>query len=165
MPRAQLSVNEAFIALIIAAMEADRHAAPEEAARAEQLVRTLPRFRKQRSAAVGRTIEDMKRFVHDHDDDTVISSAARAIPSRSRVSAFATVAAMMLGDGRLRPAEVPFLSQMAAALGLRSRRFSQADRGRANSEKGRAGPANSVTAAAINATSIITPSTSTPISP
>jgi len=61
----------------------------------------------------------MKRFVHDHDDDTVIASAARAIPSRSRVSAFATVAAMMLGDGRLRPAEVPFLSQMAATLGVR----------------------------------------------
>lgn len=69
MPRAQLSVDEAFIALIIAAMEADRHAVPEEAARAEQLVRTLPRFRKPGSAAVGRMIEDMKRFVHDHDDD------------------------------------------------------------------------------------------------
>jgi uncharacterized tellurite resistance protein B-like protein len=118
MPRPQLSVDEAFIALIIAAMEADRHAAAEEAARAHQLVRTLPRFRKHSSAAVGRMIEDMKRFVHDHDDDTVIAAAAGAIPSRSRASALATVAEMLLGDGRLRPAEVPFLSQMASTLGV-----------------------------------------------
>lgn len=118
MARSQLSANEAFVALIIAAMEADRHAAPEEAARAEQLVRTLPRFRTQGSAAVGRMIEDMKRFVHDHDDDTVVAVAAGAIPSRSRVSAFATVADMVLGDGRLRPAELPFLSRIASALGL-----------------------------------------------
>jgi uncharacterized tellurite resistance protein B-like protein len=119
MPRAHLTANEAFIALIIAAMEADRHAAPEEAARAEQLVRTLPRFRKQGHAAVGRMINDMKRFVQDHDDDTVIAAAVSAIPARSRVSAFATVAAMLLGDGRLRPAEVPFLSRMASTLGVR----------------------------------------------
>lgn len=68
-------------------MEAGRHAAPEEAARAEQLVRTIPRFRRQKRAAVGRMIEDMKQFVHDHDDDAVIAAAARAIPSRSRVAA------------------------------------------------------------------------------
>lgn len=114
-----LSVNEAFIALIIAAMEADRHAAPEEAARAEQLVRTSSRFRKQGHAAVGRMIEEMKLFVRDHDDDTVMAAAVSAIPLRSRISAFATVADMLLGDGRLRPAEVPFLSRMASALGMR----------------------------------------------
>jgi uncharacterized tellurite resistance protein B-like protein len=116
--RAQLSADQAFIALIIAAMEADRHAAPEVAARAEQLVRTIPRFRKQRRAAVGRMIEDMKQFVHDHDDDAVVAAAVRAIPSRSRLSAFTTVAKMTLGDGRIRRAETPFLLRTAAGLGL-----------------------------------------------
>lgn len=116
--RAQLSADQAFIALIIAAMEADRHAAPEEAARAEQLVRTIPRFRKQRRAAVGRMIEDMKQFVQDHDDDAVVAAAVRAIPSRSRISAFTTVAKMTLGDGRIRRAETPFLLRTAAGLGL-----------------------------------------------
>ena len=118
MRAAELSADQAFIALIIAAMEADDNAAAAEAARADRLVHAMPRFRTHTRASIGRMVERMKRYVGETDNATVIGTAARAIPSRSRASALRVVADIVLGDERLRRAEAPFVFQVAAALGL-----------------------------------------------
>ena len=118
MRAAELSADQAFIALIIAAMETDDHAAAAEAARADRLVHAMPRFRKHTRASIGRMVEGMKRYVGETDNATVIGTAALAIPSRSRASALKAVADIVLGDERLRRAEAPFVFQVAAALGL-----------------------------------------------
>jgi uncharacterized tellurite resistance protein B-like protein len=114
----ELSADQAFIALIIAAMEADDNAAAAEAARADRLVHAMPRFRTYTRASIGRMVERMKRYVGETDNATVIGVAVRAIPSRSRASALRVVAEIVLGDERLRRAEAPFVLQVAAALGL-----------------------------------------------
>lgn len=115
----RLSADQAVIALMIAAMEANDHAAPKEAARAERLVRTMSRFRGRSRASVGRIIAGMKAFCGTATPAAVIAAACRAIPPRSRTAAFAAVADLVAVDGRLERSERRFLRDVAEQLGLR----------------------------------------------
>jgi len=114
-PLRRLSADEAFVALIIAAMEANDHSAPEEAQRAQHIVHSMSRFRK-RGDAVGRLIFDMKQMRREHAPDAIIAAACRAIPPRLRKSAFAIVADIILADRRLQGIERRFLSSVAKQL-------------------------------------------------
>ena len=115
----QLSADQAVIALIIAAMEANDHAAPEEAARAERLVRSMSRFRRRPRASVGRLIAEMKTFCSVTPPAAVIDAACRAVPPRARTAAFAAVANLLTVDDRIDSAERRFLRNVAKQLGLR----------------------------------------------
>jgi len=112
----RLSVDEAFIALMIAAMEANGHAAPAEAARAQRIITSMARFRG-RPARVGMLIERMKRLTGDRAPDEVIAAACRAIPARLRGPALAVAADLAIVDGRLDGPERRFLSSVASQLG------------------------------------------------
>jgi hypothetical protein len=112
----RLSADEAFMALIIAAMEANNHTAPDEAARAHHIVWSMSRFRKRNGAAVGRLISTMKQVAHDYPPDDVIAAACRAVPPRLRSSALAIVADVILVDGRLQRGERGFLYTVADRL-------------------------------------------------
>jgi hypothetical protein len=113
----RLTTDEAFIALIIAAMEANNHTAPEEAARAQHIVSSMARFRHRNAATIGRLIATMKQMAHDYDPLEVVTAACRAIPSRLRGAAFAVVADIILVDGRLQSGERQFLRSVATELG------------------------------------------------
>lgn len=113
----RLSADEAFIALIIAAMEANNHTAPEEAARAQHIVSSMSRFHRKNAATVGRLIAAMKQMAHDYDPLEVVTVACRAIPSRLRGAAFAVVADVILVDGRVQSEERQFLRSVASQLG------------------------------------------------
>jgi hypothetical protein len=113
----RLSADEAFIALIIAAMEANNHTAPEEAARAQHIVSSMSRFRRKNGATMGRLIGTMKQMAHDYDPLEVVTAACRAIPARLRGAAFAVVADVILVDGRLQSEERRFLQSVANQLG------------------------------------------------
>ena len=113
----RLSADEAFIALMIAAMEANHHTAPEEAARAQHIVSSMSRFRRKNAAAIGRLIATMKQMAHDYDPLEVVTAACRAIPSRLRGAAFAVVADVILVDGRVQSEERRFLQSVASQLG------------------------------------------------
>ena len=115
----ELSPDQAVIALIIAAMEANDHAAPEEAARAERLVRSMSRFRRRSRASVGRLIAEMKTFCGSTAPADIVGAACRAIPPRARTAAFAAVANLLTVDGRIDRAERRFLRDVAQQLGLR----------------------------------------------
>lgn len=118
MPNRRLSSDEALIALIIAAMESSGHVAPVEAARAAELARLMPQFRRHSSLVVNRMVERMKMYVRDHDDEAIIAAAHDAIAPDARAAAFMTVTAVLLSDHRLQRAESAFLMKVSTAFGF-----------------------------------------------
>ena len=121
MPSPLLTADEAFLALIILAMEIDDNAAAVEAAQAEALIHRLPRFKRLSRAAVGCSIERMRTFVRDHDDAEVVSEACRAIPASARAGALAVLATIAMSDGRLTRSENALVWRVADAWGLSRR--------------------------------------------
>ena len=116
MSNRRLSSDEALIALIIAAMESSGHVAPVEAARAADLVRLMPQRRRQARQAVDRIVERMKAYVRDHDDNTIIDAAWKAIPREARARAVMIVIAVLISDHRLQRRESAFLRKLTERL-------------------------------------------------
>jgi hypothetical protein len=112
------NADEAFIGLVICAMEANGHTAPSEAARAEHIVWSMGRFRHRSGAVVGSLIAEMKAIVGDGDPAQILDAVCRAIPANLRQSAFAIAADVTLVDGRLERAERAFLAAAARSLQL-----------------------------------------------
>lgn len=115
---ARLDVDEAIIALVVAAMDASGHVSPEEGARAHHLVWSMRRFRSKAPDAVGRRIERVKSLIEDHGAQAVIERAARAIPPRLRAATFAVAADLVLADARMERLERRFLDRLASDLRL-----------------------------------------------
>jgi tellurite resistance protein len=116
----RLDADDAFIALLIGAMDASGHVSAEEAARAHNLIWSTRRFRRRDGDDVGRRIERTKTLIEQQGAARVIEAAARKIPPRLRPAAFAVAADLGLVDGRMERAEGRFLRQLASDLGLRS---------------------------------------------
>lgn len=114
----KLDADDAFIALLIAAMDASGHVSAEEAARAHNIIWSMRRFRHRSGETVGRKIGRMRTLVEKHGTVSVIHAAARQIPSRLRPAAFAVATDLVLVDGRMERLEGRFLRQLAADLGL-----------------------------------------------
>lgn len=114
----RLTLDQAFIALLIAAMEANQHMSREEAARAHHIIWSMKRFRRKSGETVGRLIDDMRVLVEKHGAGSVIAAAAGAIPGRQRSAAFALASDLILADGRIEPAERRFLRRLGSDLGL-----------------------------------------------
>lgn len=112
----RLSTDEVFIALIIDAMEANNHTAPDEAARAQHIIWSMSRFRNRNGATLWRLITSMKQMAHDYAPEDVISAACRAIPVQLRGAAFTIVADVILVDGRVQRGERRFLMSVAKQL-------------------------------------------------
>jgi tellurite resistance protein len=116
-----LDVDDALIALLIAAMAASGHVSPDEAARAHHIVWSMRRFRHRSGDAVGHRIVRMRMFIENDGASPVIKAAARKLPARLRRPAFAVAADLVLVDGRLERLEGRFLRALAADLGLNRR--------------------------------------------
>ena len=114
----RLDADDAFIALLIGAMDASGHVSAEEAARAHNIIWSMRRFRHRSGETVGRKIERMRTLVEKQGASSVIEAAARKIPTRLRQSALAVAADLVLVDGRMERLEGRFLRQLAADLGL-----------------------------------------------
>jgi tellurite resistance protein len=111
--------DDAFIALLIAAMDASGHVSAEEAARAHNIIWSMRRFRRRSGERVGRMIERVKASIETHGAPAVLKSSARKIPARLRPAAFAVAVDLTLADGRMERSEARFLRGLAADLGLR----------------------------------------------
>jgi len=118
----RLTVDEAFIAILIGAMDANRHVSPEEAARAHHIIWSMKRFRRKSGDRVNRTIEAMRTLIESEGAGRVIAAATRAIPEDLREAAFAVSADLVLADGQIEPAERRFLSMLASNLQVQPRR-------------------------------------------
>jgi tellurite resistance protein len=114
----RLSTDEAFIALLIGAMHANAHMAPDEAARADQIIWSMNRFRRRSGDAVTRLIDRMRSYAETHGPLATMTAAVNAIPARLRPSAFALSSDVVLADGRMSRAERQFLRELASRLGL-----------------------------------------------
>jgi len=114
----KLDADDAFIALLIAAMDASGHVSAEEAARAHNIIWSMRRFRHRSGEAVGRKIERMRTLVEKDGASSVKEAGARKIPTRLRRAAFAVAADLVLVDGRMERLEGRFLRGLAADLGL-----------------------------------------------
>lgn len=113
-----LTLDQALIGLLIAAMDANRHVSREEAARAHHIIWSMKRFRRKSGETVGRLIEKMRVYVGLHGSAATIDAACRVIPDELGPAAFALSADLVLADGRLEPAEQRFLVALANRLGL-----------------------------------------------
>ncbi|MQA31639.1 MAG: hypothetical protein GEU82_17690 [Luteitalea sp.] len=113
-----LDEDDAFIALLIAAMEASGHVSAEEAERAHHIIWSMHRFRHRSGEAVGRRIERIRTLIEKRGASSVIEAAAREIPTRLRRAAFAVAADLVLVDGRMERLEGRFLRGLSADLGL-----------------------------------------------
>lgn len=114
----RLTLDEAFIALLIAAMDANRHVSREELARAQHIIWSMKRYRRKSGEHVGRLIDAMRTMVEELGALGVIAAAAQVIPIRLRPAAFAVSADLILADGKMERAERRFLDRLARDLGL-----------------------------------------------
>lgn len=114
-----LDADDAFIALLIAAMDASGHVSPEEAARAHNIIWSMRRFRHRSGERVGRTIDRMKSLIEAEGASAVLEASARKIPPPLRSAAFALAADLTLVDGKMERSEARFLRALAADLRLK----------------------------------------------
>jgi len=110
--------DDAFIALLIAAMAASGHVSAEEAARAHHIIWSTRRFRHRSGEAVGRKIARMREFIKHQGDSSVVRLATRRLTVRLRRAVFAVAADIVLVDGRMERAEGRYLRELAAGLGI-----------------------------------------------
>ena len=113
-----LSTDEALIALLIGAMEANGHVSAEEAARAHHIIWSTRRFRRRAGEKVDKLIEHAKALAGRVGTDDLIAAAAASIPSDLQEPAFALAADLVLVDGKMEPAERRFLVALGHALGI-----------------------------------------------
>ena len=114
----RLTIDEALIGLLIAAMDANQHVSREEAERAHHIIWSTKRFRDRSGQVVNRLIQRMREIVEAHGSPAVIAAASRVIPARMKPAAFALAADLVLADGRMDRAERRFLDTLADRLGL-----------------------------------------------
>jgi tellurite resistance protein len=115
-----LDLDDAFIALLIAAMDASGHVSADEAARAHNIIWSMRRFRHRSGERVGRAIARMKALTASQGPSAVLDVAARNIPRRLRPAAFAIATDLVLVDGRMERSEGRFLRALALALDLKA---------------------------------------------
>lgn len=119
-PIGPLTLDEALLAFLIGAMDANGHVSPEELARAHHLIWSTRRFRRKSGDTVGRGIDRMRTLVEQHGAFPVLEAGARSIPKRLRPSAFALATDLVLADGKIDPSERRFLDRLASDLRLDS---------------------------------------------
>lgn len=114
--RGPLTLDQSLIAVLLAAMDANQHVSPEEAARAHHIIWSMRRFRYRPGETVNPLIDEVRERLEQDGTPAVLEAAARAIPARLRPAAFAVAVDLMLVDTRLERAERQFVTRLATAL-------------------------------------------------
>jgi uncharacterized tellurite resistance protein B-like protein len=118
--RGRLTLDHAIIAVLLAAMDANRHVSAEEAARAHHIIWSTRRFRRRSGESVDRLVGIVRdRFERD-GTEVVLAHVARVVPARLRAPLFAVAVDVMLADTRLERAERAFIRQLADVLRVRA---------------------------------------------
>jgi tellurite resistance protein len=113
---ARLTVDQAIIAVLIAAMHANEQMSAEEAARAHHMIWSMRRFRRRDGEAVNRLIGTTRALIEERGWVVVLAQAARAVPARLRPTVYAIAVDLMLADATLEPAERRFVMRLANEL-------------------------------------------------
>ena len=115
----RLTIDEAVLAVLLAAMDANQHVSREEAARAHHIIWSMRRFRERAGEAVGRLIDRVRERMEKAGTEAVLDEAVRVLPARLRPPAFAVAVDLMLADARLERAERQFVTKLAGLLKIR----------------------------------------------
>ena len=99
--------DDAFIALLIAAMDVSGHVSAEEAARAHHIIWSMRRFRHRSGETVGRKIERVRALIERHGSSRIIEATSKKFRSRLRGEAFAIATATQPARSRRAPASQP----------------------------------------------------------
>lgn len=110
------TLDQAMLAVLIVAMDANQHVSPEEAARAHHIIWSMRRFRDRSGPVVDHLIEIVRSRVEKDGTPAVLAQAARNIPAPLRPSAFAVAVDLMLADAKLDRAERQFVKHLARTL-------------------------------------------------
>jgi tellurite resistance protein len=108
----RLSLDEALIALFIAAMEANGHTSPRELERAHHLIWSMRRFREREGDEVNAIIDAMRSLLETSEPNDVVDRAIAKEWTRS------LNADLLLADGRLDADETGFLRRVGRAMGI-----------------------------------------------
>jgi tellurite resistance protein len=114
--RGRLTLDQAMIAVLIAAMDANQHVSPEEAARAHHIIWSMRRFRRKSGETVDRLIGTVRDRIDKDGMPAVLRQAARTIPAHLQPSAFAVAVDLMLADTTLERKERQFVRHLATDL-------------------------------------------------
>jgi hypothetical protein len=117
----RLTVDQAVIAVLIAAMDANQHVSREEAWRAHHLIWSMRRFRNQPGEKIDRLIETVRDRIDTLGTPAVLQAAARTLPARLRQPVFAAAIDLMLVDTRLERSEKDFVARLTTALKVPAR--------------------------------------------
>ena len=117
-PVQTLDTDGAFIAVLLAAMDASGHTSADEAERAHHIIWSTRRFRDREGAEIDERIERVRALIAEQGTAPVLDASARAIPKGLRPAVFAVAADLVLVDGRLEQLESEFLHGLAGALHL-----------------------------------------------
>jgi tellurite resistance protein len=115
-PATVVDADDAFLAIVIAAMDASGHVSAEEAARAHDIIWSTRRFRRRSGDVVGRRIERIRLLLRERGPDALVEAAARRLAARDRLATLAVAADVILVDGRMERAEGVFLTKLARLL-------------------------------------------------
>jgi tellurite resistance protein len=113
-----LDTDDAYIAVLLAAMDASGHTSADEAERAHHIIWSTRRFRDRDGAEIDERIERVRTLLAEQGTAPVLDASASAIPDRLRPAVFAVAADLVLVDGRLERLESEFLRRLAGALDL-----------------------------------------------
>jgi uncharacterized tellurite resistance protein B-like protein len=119
--RGRLTQDQAVIAVLIAAMDANQHVSREEAWRAHHLIWSMRRFRRQPGEKVDRLIGIVRDRMQRFGPSAVLEDAALTLEARLRLPVFAVAIDLMLADAALERSERAFIKRLAAALDIRPR--------------------------------------------
>lgn len=111
-----LTLDQAVIAVLIAAMEANRHVSAEEAERAHHIIWFMRRFRRKSGQTVGQLIETVRERMENDGVAAVLEQAVRTVPPHLRPSVFASAIDLMLADTTLQREERRFVTRLAGEL-------------------------------------------------
>jgi tellurite resistance protein len=113
-----LDADTAILALLVTAMASSGHIAPEENARADNIIWAMRRFRNQPGERIGRLVERVKTLIERHGIADMADAAARSLPPAIRAPVFAVAADVVLVDGRFERQERRYLERLGRALRL-----------------------------------------------
>lgn len=115
---AALTLREAAVAVLVAAVAADGTLAPEEGARLNELVSSMRVYRQVPPEHLQQLINNALEVIARSAPEKVLTACATAIPEELRPSIFTLAVELIFVDGTVGEREKRFVDALQAALGI-----------------------------------------------
>ena len=112
-----LSVPEAMIAVMVAAVLADEVMSIEESARLTSALSTS-RLLRQATGSMPDVVARVMTLLREHGRDAVLTESARTIPPEMRETVFANAVDLVFAEGRVEERGKVYLDELVSVFGL-----------------------------------------------